>query len=220
MKVSTFIVDKRILERDDIYISSYNKAPKWRKKKIDAVFRIEAKMSLLAASAAFTFGMSKLNLKADAEKITLGEYGKPGFEESDGIYFNISHSKDFAICTFGNKNLGCDIEYIDEKRISTELIDRVLTESEKKYLDSIDKNKMTEEFFRIWTYKESYLKYKGVGIKGLDKSFSIDLVNNNIEENGKIRDDIYFKEYDLKGYKITICSDTNDFEEDLIRAEL
>lgn len=220
MKVSTFIVDKRILERDDIYIFSYNKAPKWRKKKIDASFKIEAKMSLLAASAAFTFGMSKLNLKADAERITLGEYGKPGFEESEGIFFNISHSKDFAICTFGNKNLGCDIEYIDEKRVSNELIDRVLTESEKKYLDSIDKNKMIEEFFRIWTYKESYLKYKGVGIKGLDKSFSIDLVNNNIEENGKIRDDIYFKEYDLKGYKITICSDSNDFEEDLMGPEL
>ena len=219
MKVSTFIVNKRVLDQDDIYISSYNKAPKWRKKKIDAVFKIEAKMSLLAASAAFTFGMSKLNIKADAEKITFNEYGKPSFDKSEGIYFNISHSNEFAICTFGSKDLGCDIEYIDEKRVSNELIDRVLAESEKKYLDSIDKNKMVEEFFRIWTYKESYLKYKGIGIKGLDKSFSIDLENKTVEENGEIKDNIYFKEYDLKGYKITVCSSDKDFETSLLKVE-
>ncbi len=219
MKVSTFIVDKRVLERDDIYISSYNKAPKWRKKKIDATFKIDAKMTLLAASAAFTFGLSNLNIKADAEKIIFNENGKPCFEE-EGIYFNISHSRDFAICTFGNKNLGCDIEYIDEKRISAELIDRVLTESEKKYLDSMDKNKTAKEFFRIWTYKESYLKYKGVGIKGLNKSFDIDLVNKKVKENGEVIDNVYFKEYDLNGYKITVCAGANDFEDDLIKAEL
>jgi 4'-phosphopantetheinyl transferase len=220
MKVSTFIVDKRILERDDIYISSYNKMPKWRKKKIDATFKIEAKMSLLAASAAFTFGMSKLNLKADAEKIKFNEFGKPSFEEDCGVFFNISHSKGFAICTFGVQNLGCDIECIDETRISDELINRVLTESEKKYLDSLDNNKKVEEFFRIWTYKESYLKYIGVGIKGLDKSFSINLVNNKIEVDGEVKDNIYFKEYDLSGYKITICSSDSDFEDSLIKVEL
>ncbi len=220
MKVSTYIVDKRVLECDDIYISSYNKAPKWRKKKIDASFKIEAKKTLLAATAAFSFGISDLNIKADAEKVIFNENGKPGFEESEGIFFNISHSKDFAICTFGNSDLGCDIEYIDEKRISDGLIDRVLTENEKKYIDSIDRNKFAEEFFRIWTYKESYLKYIGVGIKGLNKSFSIDPASNKIEVNGEIKDNIYFKEYDLKGYKITICSSDNDFEDDLIKVTL
>lgn len=220
MKVSTFIVNKRVLEQDEIYISSYKKAPKWRKKKIDATFQVDLKTSILAASAAFTFGISNLNLRADAEKIKFNEFGKPSFEEDCSAFFNISHSKGFAICTFGEQNLGCDIECIDETRISDELINRVLTESEKKYLDSMDRNKKIEEFFRIWTYKESYLKYIGVGIKGLDKSFSIDLVNNKIEVNGEVKDNIYFKEYDLAGYKITICSSDSDFEDDLIKVEL
>lgn len=100
------------------------------------------------------------------------EYKKP---ISKNIYFNISHSDNYVIMALNDKyDIGVDIEN-KNRIIKDKFINNVSNDEELK----IDK----EEFFKIWTSKESLLKCVGTGI-----------VNNLKEVNG-----VPF--YGLKEYK-------------------
>lgn len=88
------------------------------------------------------------------------------------IDFNISHTHSFVVCALcdsPNKKVGIDIEEISQNKISSEkLIDRFFSENEKAYYQSATDKPLA--FAELWTKKEAYLKYKGVGI---GESFSV-----------------------------------------------
>lgn len=93
-----------------------------------------------------------------------GAYGKPYIKELPEIHFSISHSGAWWCCAFGREALGLDLQLCrpEDKR---KLAERFFHPLEKKWL----KERSAEEFYRLWTYKESYVKYTGAGlIKGLD----------------------------------------------------
>lgn len=136
------------------------------------------------------------------DKIRIREGGKP---EADGICFNLSHSGDLVICAFGEKEVGCDVEKIAEspKRIA----ERFFHPGEKAYLKSCGQEKRNEEFYRLWTMKESYIKMTGEGMR-----LSLDRIEfrPGAEKVGVFRDgeplSCQIREYDVPGYKITVCS--------------
>lgn len=82
------------------------------------------------------------------------ENGKP---KIDGIYFSLAHSKGFCVCAVGEREIGIDIEKIEPKpRLSL----RLFGEKEREYAA-----KSYENFYEIWTKKESAAKLSGGGIK-------------------------------------------------------
>lgn len=136
------------------------------------------------------------------EDVFWGENGKP---ELEGIYFNLSHSHNTVVCAVGEKPIGCDVE--KERGSKTKkLAERFFCETEITYLQT-----HKEEFFRLWTIKESYVKMTGEGLRLPLNQFEV-----RFEERTKIyRDarecDCYVKEYEIPGYRLSVCSKESEF---------
>lgn len=142
------------------------------------------------------------------ETIRYGEHGKP---EIDGIYFNLSHSHDIAVCAVSDKPVGCDVEKIEE--VTKRIAERFFTENEIAYLERFEEEEKLNEFFRIWTMKESYMKMTGEGMSLGLKNFEF-IFRDKVEvyrENNLCSCTI--KEYEIPGYKLTVCAEETEFAE-------
>lgn len=155
--------------------------------------------------------MKQLKVPNSCIKFKLNEYGKPSIEGYDNLFFNISHSEDWVICAISNEEVGVDIEKIEKAPI--EVAEHYFHSREYKLIKSKDSEEIDEFFYRMWTLKESYIKWIGKGLSKQLDSFSINEDINNgfyIEENKELR--LNQCKFD-KDYIISLCSkevwDTN-----------
>lgn len=144
------------------------------------------------------------------EQITVGENGKP---QAPGIHFNLSHSDEMVICAVGEKAVGCDVEKI--KTMPEKVAERFFCESEKKHLGGFEAEQLEQEFFRLWTMKESYMKMTGEGMKLPLSQFEIVFGNQVRVKRDEVIQPCYFKEYKVPGYKVTVCSEDTEFAPDM-----
>ena len=86
--------------------------------------------------------------------IFYNEYGKP-YIKNNPIYFNISHSGDYIVIIISNRECGIDIEKI--RQIRNNVVNKICLDTEKKLI--VD----DKSFTLIWTMKEAYSKYNGMG---------------------------------------------------------
>lgn len=88
------------------------------------------------------------------------EYGKPLV---DGVYFNVSHTKDrIAIAVSTTHVVGVDIESVRLMRDLHAIAKRFFAEPE---VEDLRNTAVPEErFFQYWTLKESYIKARGLGL--------------------------------------------------------
>lgn len=135
-------------------------------------------------------------------------------ELGEGYCFNLSHSEDFVICAASEKKIGCDIEKI--KSAPVKVAERYFAASESDYLKGLQEDKQDAEFFRLWTIKESYTKMDGRGLSMGLKSFEVILNESNLEDVLIVQDgskvDCNVKEYELEGYKVSVCAKEDEFE--------
>lgn len=124
-------------------------------------------LSRFAINYIFGIDIKKLAYKTDSS-------GKPYLRDYRGIFFNISHSKDAVVCAVSDKNIGIDIQYMKNVNFKC-IIKKCFSEKEK--LKILNSNNPKNEFYNIWTQKESFIKYKGskisCGIKYLNYKESI-----------------------------------------------
>lgn len=93
-----------------------------------------------------------------------GLWGKPGLLGEPPLYFNVSHSGDYALYAFTRHyEVGIDLEYINENIEIEEIISTILSPFEKAQLDATSLDERIQVFFRLWTCKEAYLKAIGRG---------------------------------------------------------
>ncbi len=157
-------------------------------------FRLpEDQLRSLGAGVLLNYALNLLGYQEKNLKVAFNEFGKPYYPNLPNFHFNLSHSGKYVVLATDDKEVGIDIQKVvkgKEKAIS-----KVLNEKELETL----RNKKTKDYVRLWTYKESYVKYLGLGLNKDIKN--IDL--NNIDVN--------FKEYHVYGYQLTVCSKSNDF---------
>ena len=140
------------------------------------------------------------------EDIYYGEKGKP---ELNGLFFNLSHSENIAICAVSDKgNVGCDVEMV--RRAPLKLAERYFSEHEVEYLEQLDMDEKNTAFYRFWTLKESYTKMTGEGI-----GIGLDTVEIHLDEQINIyRDgqkcDCLIREYEIPGYRVAICTEDDE----------
>ncbi len=99
----------------------------------------------------------------------VGEHGKPMLPEKIGLYFNLSHSGDYAACAVSDQEIGADIQ--KHKRYEEKLAERFFHPEELAYLEAAEDRKRS--FFDLWCLKESCIKCTGRGLgTGLER-FSV-----------------------------------------------
>ena len=102
-------------------------------------------------------------------------YGKPYIKDYSQIHYNISHSGEWVVVAIGKSPIGIDVE---NRREDWDLIgERVFSESEKYWSQNSYKRKAI-----LWTIKESYVKYLGIGLNKSLNSFSKDIKRRIITE--------------------------------------
>lgn len=174
----------------------------------------------IIAEALLRYALYKhYNLK---EEIRFGynAYGKPFLKGNENIFFNISHSGAWVLCGVGSISLGVDVEKITKTDLK--IAQRFFDKTEYSYLLGLDSEQQNEEFYKVWTLKESYVKEVGMGLSMPLNSFSFALSEEKIllYEQNCIRKDLQFyvgKMDDTHCYAICIKDDEEQRFENVIR---
>ena len=137
------------------------------------------------------------NFTVDSDK-----NGKPVIVNSD-LYFNLSHSGNFVLCVCGDENIGCDIEKI--KACNFKVAERFFCENECRLLSASDN--FPFDFMRMWTLKESVLKFSGKGISGGLDSWDF---SGYYKDDKFMLDGLMFLSFEKNGYYISVCSRSDE----------
>lgn len=139
-------------------------------------FKEDYNRSLLGEYLILKMVSDKCNIPIGEISIFKDANGKTYVDSKYGLYINVSHSGEYVVGIISDKNCGIDVEKIEDIDIS--MFDTVFTKQEMQYINSFPKEKQLEKFYEIWTIKESYTKYVGLGL-------GIDLNSFNVITNGK-----------------------------------
>jgi 4'-phosphopantetheinyl transferase len=91
---------------------------------------------------------------------------KPYLSSHPWLFFNISHSEDFAVIAISLHKVGIDIEYISKDFTFTNLLPDIFKDNEVlAILNAVNKK---HTFYKSWTRKEALVKALG---KGIDDDF-------------------------------------------------
>jgi 4'-phosphopantetheinyl transferase len=141
-----------------------------------------------------------------------GDFGKPYLKGDGAPAFCLSHSGEYAVCAIGREEVGVDIEEIG--LADAGVARRCFTRRELLRVMPDGASVDAEEFCRLWTLKESFIKRIGTGLSLDPLRFEI-LVREPIG----VRQDYDEQEYrcrlyeELPGYKIALCLTGGRFPE-------
>ncbi|GIN12981.1 hypothetical protein J26TS2_28480 [Shouchella clausii] len=138
-------------------------------------------------------------------KIHYNENGKP-FLLKD--YFSLSHCNEWIMCAYDNKGLiGADIEAY--KEYNQELAQFFFTDNELSHLLSLSPHSRNIFFLDTWTFKESYVKCKGIRLIDIMRTLNTPLTvnyfkRNCLEVNGE---SLYYVRGFIEGYSWCVLSE-------------
>lgn len=192
MSTALFIADKIDFDRQDLtdaanYLSAEElerlENIKIEKEKI--IFSLSRKMLKLALAHYYPHVDKKDWIFAH------NSYGKPFIESPKlptPLYFNLSHSVDaIAIAISRDSEIGVDVERVrnlDETEVKStshlNISRSFFTENEYRNIVSLNYDEGFLLFWKLWTLKEAYMKYRGMGLSLGLKCIDIDFSANSI----------------------------------------
>src|SRR5262245_3772934 len=116
-----------------------------------------------------------LSVAAERVRFADGSHGKPAIAEpSSTIRFNLSHSGQLAVIAIGHgRDLGVDVEEIRPMSDMQEIARRFFSHEEAADLLRTAPDAHEQNFFRIWTRKEAFIKAIGHGLSFPLDSFAV-----------------------------------------------
>lgn len=148
------------------------------------------------------------NIKNAALIIEKTAYGKPLFSGLP-IDFSISHSHNWVLCGISTEAIGVDIERI--KNVDLSIAKRFFSKKEHAFLLNRNELDRINSFYDLWTLKESYIKWLGLGLNIPLDTFSFDISASTITLTDSCRAQIpCFRQYPLAGYKLSVCTTLAD----------
>ena len=161
-----------------------------------------AAISCLAGALLCRAVCRELHMKPEDIRMERGEHGKPSVKGHPEFCFNLSHSGELVVLVYGDAPLGVDCEGLTTGRKDIKLAKRCFHPEEYAYILAAegDPEEQALRFFRVWTGKESYLKYTGEGISVPLSSFCL------YPEERRTLSEVSFSEYREKDYLITVCT--------------
>ncbi len=178
--------------------------PQFRREKIKNYKQKKSRVESLGAGLLLEYVLKQYGF--DNGQIHWRENGKP---EAEGFCFNLSHSNEIVICAIAEKAVGCDVERI--KSAPMEVARRYFSAKEYQHLTEKEEDLREEEFYRIWTMKESYVKMTGEGLTLPMDDYEIIFADEVKVLRDGTRQSCFIKEYDWPGYKISVCAEEREF---------
>lgn len=121
--------------------------------------------SLYGEALARTVLASRLDCRPQQIEIFYNSYGKPYILDY-AWHYSVSHSGDYVGCAVSRRNIGFDLQQM--KQANLKIAKRFFSANEyqlllSKKMADCENQTQRELFFKLWTLKESYVKYKGTG---------------------------------------------------------
>ena len=112
-------------------------------------------------------------------------YGRPQIANEEGrvagLSFNVSHTHSVIVLAVAKcRELGVDVENV-YAGVSIDLADRFFAPHEVEALGRLPPDLRRDRFFEYWTFKESYIKARGMGL-----SIPLDKFSFNCEHDHRV----------------------------------
>ena len=89
------------------------------------------------------------------------------------LSFNLSHTHSLIVLAVSKRRaLGVDVENVHARRASIDVADRYFARQEVAALRAVPPDQQQVRFFEYWTFKESYIKARGMGLSLPLRKFS------------------------------------------------
>lgn len=233
-RVRLYLADIRPLFTAEIWQKAYGYVDEGRRKKVDACRTVQMKAASLAAGFLAQYALDQSGY-ADC-RILYGEKGQPFLQKKDRVEkeppacLSLSHSGDYAVCAVSDRPVGVDIQ--KRTAVRTGMLRHFFTEDEcgrfvrrfeteqtradwggsalskdpAQGRSSFLPEAAAEEFLRLWTAKESYMKLTGRGMEIGFSNLSVDLEGGVIRERNGRQEPCFIREYKApEGYFLTAC---------------
>lgn len=196
------------INADDMYIL-YDAASDERKQKSKIYKRkIDADICICSESL-LKYTIKEITGKSLIKKdisiaYEYNEFGKP-YLKSNNLFFNISHSSEWIAVVCDLAEVGIDIERI--RPADPRMICRLFSDEEIGYINSGLCTERHRRFTKLWTIKESYVKYIGTGLLTSLKSFRVDVSNKRIIDlcDTDNYDVIKYSKETVPNYYMSVC---------------
>ena len=124
-------------------------------------FLIDRQQSLLGYVLLWIGACRRFHTDIRQYQIATLENGKPYLSDLHSVSFNISHCRKGVLCALDSESVGADAQ--DRIKNSRDIAERVFSLAE---MDEYRLSDQPERYFtRIWSMKESFVKYSGVGLR-------------------------------------------------------
>lgn len=138
------------------------------------------------------------------------EFGKPFLAGYPGVQFNLSHSGTWVVCALDQYPVGVDVERI--KSVDLKISRRFFSDAEHRQIMNENPADRIDQFFNLWTLKESYLKMTGNGLSHPLNEFSVVRSASGDfkihKDNGPV-EGIFLAVSDMfDQYKLAVCART------------
>lgn len=135
--------------------------PQERQERIGRIRHEKDRYRCLGAGLLIAYGLCQEGVERSRQIFCRGENGKPVLAEMQGVYFNASHAGDYVVVAVADCEIGIDVEC--RRKVHGSSVRKCCTGKEQEWLKEQEDRDMA--FLRLWTMKESYLKWTGEGLR-------------------------------------------------------
>ena len=150
----------------------------------------------------------KLHCTPEEINFNCNSYGKPYLPDSNGIFFNLSHSGNYTVAVFSDKEVGIDIEEIKPLMERLEIARVFMSDREHSVFSTLPEEEKQSWFYHLWAAKESFIKNTGKGVfEGL-QSITVDFSGKRIHvyKNNRLLPGLYIHEVRIDPqFAVYIC---------------
>jgi 4'-phosphopantetheinyl transferase len=172
--------DVSVLSEQDI-ACLYEAASSERRDRADRLKQARDRACCLVAEALLRRALRRCGKDATTP-VLQDEWGKPYVPISE-FSFNISHGGHWVALVYSRTAVGVDVETVEDSELRRRLARRYFTPKEQTYAFENADGQIAHRIARLWTAKESYVKYLGRGLRVPLSSFDVDAASGCVYDS-------------------------------------
>ena len=158
--VQLYFADTAELSDPGVLAEAMDAAASERRARAQRTRSDAARAQILTAGLLLRRALSAAGVPEAEQDYAAGPFGKPYLPARPDVHFSLSHSGSRVLCAVADRPVGCDIQ--EMRPCSLRLAERWYTDAEQQRVFSqTGEDARLEMFYRIWTLKESFIKYTG-----------------------------------------------------------